>query len=132
MAPSAAAEKKKKKKEEDEWEAGFREICGKFKLVVLVLAFLSLVSLLNFMSRWPMTPGVKKREKAIMPRKVAYARIAVTVSPLSALYFDEFYEPHAATFGLRDRNISYCTKTLRRQGFSVCIPWDGVLRIRSM
>lgn len=102
MAPSAAAEKKK---EEDEWEAGFRKICGKFKLVVLVLAFLSLVSLLNFMSRWLITPGVKKREKAIMPRKAAYARIAVAVSPLSALYFDEFYEPHAATFGLRDRNI---------------------------
>lgn len=105
----AADEMARRKKSDDEWNARFGGIWGKFKLGALYLACGLLVlvipcfgPLLEFMLMWIMAPRVERRQEAMILQKLAYARIAVAVSPFSAVYSDEFYETTAGACSLQD------------------------------
>ncbi len=67
-----------------------------------------------------------------MARKVvAYSKIAVAISPFSAMYPDEFYGTPAATSGLREGNLCQpvpVCRNLIRLGSSICMFENRVLK----
>ncbi|KAF6227671.1 hypothetical protein HO173_012111 [Letharia columbiana] len=97
IAADAAA---RKKKSDDEMKAFFGGFWGN-AFALATLAFFSIGPLANFVLSWILTPGVKKREGAILARKVRCAGIAVAVSPLSAVYSDGLYVTPAARLDLQ-------------------------------
>ena len=98
IAAEAAA---REKKSDDEMKAFFGGFWGKIKLGAFALIIFSIDPLANFVLSWILTPGVKKREGAILARKVRCARIAVAVSPVSAIYSDGLYVTPAGRLDLQ-------------------------------
>ena len=104
----AAATAARKKKKDDEWEARYGGFGGKIKLLGQFLAFFFILFTVKSMIRSMMMP--KDQEDWIVLavkgelQRRACTRIAVKVSPLSAVYSDGYYETPSGACGLRDED----------------------------